>query len=68
LIAALPDDFAATASDYHDWLVSELVTRQDVDDGPVDIVGDDWGAGHVYRLAADRPDLHRHGVAAARGR
>jgi pimeloyl-ACP methyl ester carboxylesterase len=61
--AALPDDFAATASDYHDWLVSELVARQEVDDGPVDIVGHDWGAGHVYRLAADRPDLIRSWVA-----
>jgi pimeloyl-ACP methyl ester carboxylesterase len=57
--APLPADFAATASDYHGWLVDELERRRVDDDRPIDIVGHDWGAGHVYRLAAERPDLVR---------
>ncbi len=28
-------------------------------DGPVDIVGHDWGGGHVFRLACERPELIR---------
>ena len=28
-------------------------------DGPIDLVGHDWGGGHVVRLAMTRPDLIR---------
>jgi pimeloyl-ACP methyl ester carboxylesterase len=38
--------------------VSELEALQ-ADDAPIDLVGHDWGAGHVYRLVAERPDLVR---------
>jgi pimeloyl-ACP methyl ester carboxylesterase len=47
--------FAATSDDYLTWLVAELEAL----DGPIDLVGHDWGGGHVQRLAATRPDLIR---------
>ncbi|MGH9047631.1 MAG: alpha/beta fold hydrolase [Acidimicrobiales bacterium] len=42
-----PTGFGATMDDYVDWLLGEL----DVIDGPVDLVGHDWGAGLTYRVA-----------------
>ena len=53
--APVADDFAATSDDYLAWLVGELERI----DGPVDLIGHDWGGGHVQRLAATRPDLIR---------
>jgi pimeloyl-ACP methyl ester carboxylesterase len=53
--AAVPEGFGATSDEYLAWLGSEL----EVLDGPVDLVGHDWGGGHVVRLACDRPDLLR---------
>ena len=50
-----PDGFGATAQDYRRWLIGELEAL----DGPIDLVGHDWGAGHVYGVLADRPDLIR---------
>ncbi|MFK7917563.1 MAG: alpha/beta fold hydrolase [Ilumatobacter sp.] len=55
----LPDDFEPTATGYLNWLVVELETIQKSNDVNVDIVGHDWGAGHVFRLASQRPDLVR---------
>ncbi len=49
------DSFGATADEYVAWLVSELEKQ----DGPVDLVGHDWGGGHVMRIAMERPDLIR---------
>jgi pimeloyl-ACP methyl ester carboxylesterase len=50
-----PDGFGATKDDYVDWLVGEL----DRIDGPVDLVGHDWGAGLTYRVATAHGDrLH----------
>jgi pimeloyl-ACP methyl ester carboxylesterase len=50
-----PDGFGATKDDYVDWLVGEL----DKIDGPVDLVGHDWGAGLTYRVATAYGDrLH----------
>ena len=48
-----PTDWSATQSEYVDWLVSEVERIG----APVDIVGHDWGAGHVYGALARRPDL-----------
>ena len=48
----------ATSDDYLAWLVGEL----EAIDGPIDLVGHDWGGGHVQRLAATRPDLIRSWV------
>jgi pimeloyl-ACP methyl ester carboxylesterase len=53
--APVPDNFGATADEYAAWLASEL-ERQGA---PVDLVGHDWGAGHVMRIAMERPDLIR---------
>ncbi|OBK78406.1 alpha/beta hydrolase [Mycobacterium sp. 1164985.4] len=53
--APLSDDFAATYLDYRDWLERELERF----DEPVDLVGHDWGGGHVVNVAMHRPDLLR---------
>ena len=50
-----PDGFGATKDEYVDWLVAELETF----DGPVDLVGHDWGALLCYRVATTRADLLR---------
>jgi len=53
--APVPDGFGATQTEYQDWLVSELTSLG----GDVDLVGHDWGAGHVLGALAARPDLVR---------
>jgi pimeloyl-ACP methyl ester carboxylesterase len=50
-----PDHFGATMDDYAGWLVGEL----DGIDGPIDLVGHDWGALLTYRVATAHGDrLH----------
>jgi pimeloyl-ACP methyl ester carboxylesterase len=56
--APVPDGFAATSDGYADWLVGELEQL----DGPVDLVGHDWGGGHAMRAITRRPDLVRRFV------
>ena len=46
-----PDDWSATMAEYSGWLRAEL----DQLDGPIDLVGHDWGAGHVFGLLASPP-------------
>lgn len=53
--AAVPESFGATADEYAAWLASELERLG----APVDLVGHDWGGGHVMRIAMERPDLIR---------
>src|ERR1700761_4343009 len=53
--APLPDGFSATYLAYRDWLEDEL----DGFDEPVDLVGHDWGGGHVVNLVMHRPELVR---------
>ena len=53
--APVPDGFGATPDDYVAWLASALEAY----DEPVDLVGHDWGGGHVMRIAIERPDLIR---------
>jgi pimeloyl-ACP methyl ester carboxylesterase len=53
--APSPADWPATQNDYAEWLIAEVQRL----DGPVDIVGHDWGAGHVYGALARRPELFR---------
>jgi pimeloyl-ACP methyl ester carboxylesterase len=53
--APVPDGFGATSDDYLGWLVGEVEAMT----GPIDLIGHDWGGGHVERLAAVRPDLIR---------
>ncbi|MBI2765819.1 MAG: alpha/beta hydrolase [Chloroflexi bacterium] len=56
--APVPAGFGATADEYAAWLTSELEAMS----GPIDLVGHDWGGGHVARIACSRPDLIRSWV------
>ncbi len=56
--APVPEGFGATSDEYLAWLVGELERLE----GPIDLVGHDWGGGHVQRVAATRPDLIRSWV------
>jgi pimeloyl-ACP methyl ester carboxylesterase len=53
--APLPDDFPATHLAYRDWLEGELESIGE----PVDLVGHDWGGGHVLNAVMHRPELVR---------
>ena len=61
--APVSDGFAATMDGYRDWLVAELESI----DGPVDLVGHDWGGGHVLNVVMARPELVRTWVSARSG-
>jgi pimeloyl-ACP methyl ester carboxylesterase len=54
----LPAGFAATKEAYADWAVNE-VERLVAAHGPADLIGHDWGALLVQRVAQLRPDLVR---------
>jgi pimeloyl-ACP methyl ester carboxylesterase len=56
--APLPDGWPATYLDYRDWLERELNRFA----RPVDLVGHDWGGGHVLNLVMHRPELVRSWV------
>lgn len=47
--------WGATVNEYHDWLLGEL----DMIDTPIDLVGHDWGGGHVFGALAARPNFVR---------
>jgi pimeloyl-ACP methyl ester carboxylesterase len=53
--APLPDTFSATYLAYRDWLEDELEGLGE----PVDVVGHDWGGGHVVNVVMHRPELVR---------
>lgn len=53
-----PTGFGATKDEYADWLVGEL----DRIEGPIDLVGHDWGAGLAYRVATAHGDRLRSWV------
>lgn len=53
--APVPEGFAATSDEYVSWLAGELAGIA----GPIDLVGHDWGGGHVLRLVSTRPELVR---------
>jgi pimeloyl-ACP methyl ester carboxylesterase len=53
--APVPDGWAAAVYDYRAWLIGELENIGH----PVDLVGHDWGGGHVVNVAMARPDLVR---------
>jgi pimeloyl-ACP methyl ester carboxylesterase len=52
-----PEDFDATKEAYVAWLIGEVERLGE--DGPVDLVGHDWGGGLVVRLVSERPELVR---------
>jgi pimeloyl-ACP methyl ester carboxylesterase len=53
--APAPAGWGATLEEYRQWLVGELEGIGE----PVDLVGHDWGGGHVANVAMTRPDLLR---------
>lgn len=53
--APVPEGFGATAPEYAGWLAGELQRIE----GPIDLVGHDWGAGHVMGVVNVAPDLVR---------
>lgn len=61
--APVPGGFEPTQIGYRDWLIRELEGLG----GGVDLVGHDWGAGHVYGVLAERPDLLRSWAADCAG-
>lgn len=56
--APVPEGFDPTMDAYAEWLVGELeaIGAAGVE---IDLLGHDWGAGHVYGSLARRPDLVR---------
>jgi pimeloyl-ACP methyl ester carboxylesterase len=56
--APVPAGFGATFIDYRDWLEHELAAIG----GPIDLVGHDWGGGHVVNVMMHRPELARSWV------
>ncbi|MCV7222558.1 alpha/beta fold hydrolase [Mycolicibacterium elephantis] len=53
--APLPEGFSGTYLAYRDWLEDHLEGI----DQPVDLVGHDWGGGHVVNVVMHRPELVR---------
>ena len=53
--APTPKGWGATVVEYRDWLLNEL----DKIDTPIDLVGHDWGAGHVFGALVERPNFVR---------
>ena len=53
--ARVPAGFGATMTEYQEWLIGRLAEIGE----PVDLVGHDWGGGHVLNVAMARPDLLR---------
>ena len=59
----LPEGFEPNQLGYRQWLIDRLEAAG----GGVDLVGHDWGAGHVYGVLAERPDLVRSWAADCAG-
>jgi pimeloyl-ACP methyl ester carboxylesterase len=53
-----PEGWRGTKEDYVDWLIAEI-EQIVAEDGPVHLVGHDWGALLVCRVASVRPELLR---------
>ena len=60
-----PAGFGATKEEYVAWLVGEL--EQIGAQGPIDLVGHDWGGGLTVRLVSTRADLVRSWMTDAAG-
>lgn len=56
--APIDDGFDPTMQNYANWLVGEL-ERIRAGDSEIDLLGHDWGAGHVYGALGLRSDLIR---------
>src|SRR3989442_6610522 len=60
-----PSGFSSTKEEYVSWLIGQL--EEMALDGPVDLVGHDWGGGFTVRLVSTRPELVRSWVTDAAG-
>lgn len=56
--APLPDGWPGTYLDCRDWLEHQLAGIE----GPIDVVGHDWGGNHVVTTMMHRPELVRSWV------
>jgi pimeloyl-ACP methyl ester carboxylesterase len=56
--APVPDGWVGDVDAYRHWLIDEL-ERISGTGAVIDLVGHDWGAGHVFGTVAARPDLVR---------
>jgi pimeloyl-ACP methyl ester carboxylesterase len=56
--APTPAGWAGDVAAYRTWLIGELERIGDSGQA-IDLVGHDWGAGHVFGAVAERPDLVR---------
>ncbi|MEL6982391.1 MAG: alpha/beta hydrolase [Actinomycetota bacterium] len=61
--APSPEGWDPTPASYVAWLGERL----EAIDGPIDLVGHDWGAGHVYGLLSAAPELIRSWAADCAG-
>ena len=57
--APVPDGWAGDVDAYRGWLIDALERITGTTGAPIDLVGHDWGAGHVFGTVAARPDLVR---------
>jgi pimeloyl-ACP methyl ester carboxylesterase len=57
--APVPDRWAGDITAYRAWLIEELENIAGTGQATIDLVGHDWGAGHVFGAMAERPDLVR---------
>jgi pimeloyl-ACP methyl ester carboxylesterase len=64
--APTPDGWVGDVASYRSWLIGEL-ERIGGSGQVIDLVGHDWGAGHVFGAVADRPELVRSFAADAGG-
>ncbi len=53
--APVPEGWTATRAEYVTWLAAELAAI----DGPIDLVGHDWGGGHVLGYLLENPESVR---------
>ena len=53
--APVPDGWTATRAEYAAWLGEELAAIE----GPIDLVGHDWGGGHVLGYLLENPESVR---------
>ena len=57
--APLPGDWGGTQDEYATWLETELLAISASSPDGIDLVGHDWGAGHVFGVLARQPTLVR---------
>ena len=61
--APTPAGWGGTMREYRDWLIAELEAIS----GDIDLVGHDWGAGHVYGVLCEKPGIVRSWAADCAG-